>query len=72
MMSDHSKGIISKYYGLKRYDGKSVTPYWVLEYTKDPHAIKALKAYAESVSEEYPELASDLDKLVAEYGDSHE
>ncbi len=68
MMSDHSKGIISKYYGLKRFDGKSVTPYWVLEYTKDIHARRALAAYADSVSKEYPELASDLDKLIEEYG----
>jgi hypothetical protein len=30
----------------------------------DPHALKALKAYGESVSQENPELAKDIENFV--------
>ena len=34
--------------------------YFVLDLTHDPHAIPAIRAYAEACIAEYPELAQDL------------
>lgn len=38
--------------------------YFVLDVYCDPHAAKALAAYAESCRENYPALAADIDKML--------
>lgn len=47
-----------------RTDGKPINPdrrYIVLAYDgSDPHAVKALKVYADSVAEENPQMGFDL------------
>lgn len=47
-----------------RRDGKPVTPgarYLVLDYSgRDPHAIKAIEAYADSIRTDNPDMAHDL------------
>jgi len=43
--------------------GEPVDPeakYFVLRYDSDPHAVVALRAYAESVARENPEFANDI------------
>jgi hypothetical protein len=39
--------------------------YFVLRLDKDPHALKALETYQESVKEDNPELAEDLLKVLS-------
>lgn len=58
-----SEGLKHKY-NVTRTDGKEIGFCFVLEVEKDPHARVALKAYAESCKEEYPELAADLNNLL--------
>ena len=69
-MGDKTKGLYRKY-DVRRTDGSSEPgqkhhgcEYFVLDVTHDPHAVAALKAYADSCRNEYPLLADDLDKIV--------
>lgn len=48
--------------GEKHYNDKC----FVLDVTHDPHAIPALRAYADSCQADYPDLASDLRYLAHE------
>jgi len=66
-MGDKTRGLYGKF-RIERTDGKSAPgekhdgcEYFVLDLTHDPHAIPALKAYADSCRAEYPLLAADLD-----------
>lgn len=66
MMSDKERGLYRKFI-IRREDGKDGPgckhydcEYFVLDVTHDPHAIPALKAYADSCASEYPALAADL------------
>ena len=46
-----------------RTDGKAVREnarYLVFDYANDPHAKKAVEAYATSIANENPEMAADL------------
>ncbi len=65
-MGDKSRGIYNKFH-IERTDGKSAPGekhhgcgYFVLDLTHDPHAIPALRAYADACEAEYPLLAADL------------
>lgn len=65
-MNDRERGIYGKYH-VERIGG---TPgkhddcfYYVLDIQHDVHATPAIKAYADSCREEFPELARDLDNL---------
>jgi len=58
---------------VERRDGKSAEgekheycDYFVLDLKHDPHAVPALRAYAMSCREEYPQLSADLLKLAVE------
>ena len=60
------KGLYRKF-SVIRNDGKSAEGekhencfYFVLDLTHDIHAIPALRAYAKSCAEDYPELSKDL------------
>lgn len=73
-MKDQLKGIYSKFI-IERVDGKSYPGekhhgcnYFVLDITHDPHALPALKAYAESCRKDYPILADDLNKQIKSKG----
>lgn len=67
--SRFSSGGFSPRFSIVRTDGKPCRPsarYMVLDGSgADPHAIKALRAYAESVRTENNELAADLDRMLA-------
>lgn len=55
------KGLIPRKYDVVKSDGTPVTgDYFVLRPGRDPHAAAALRAYANSVGEDNPELARDL------------
>lgn len=60
-------GYMEKYI-IKKTNGNPIDPnaeYFVLRIDKDPHAKKALRAYADSVRKDNPILATDLyDKLI--------
>lgn len=59
-------GLYGKYRVAKR-DGSPVDPeaeYFVLRLDKDPHAVNAALAYADSVEDENPQLAADLRSAV--------
>jgi hypothetical protein len=49
---------------IERTDGKPIPPgarYIVLDYSgRDPHAIKALQVYADSVQSDNPQFAEDI------------
>lgn len=71
-MGDPKRGLYEKFH-IERMDGKhdpgekhERCEYFVLDLEHDRHAVPALRAYAESCREEYPLLARDLDKIVAE------
>ena len=66
-MGDKTKGLFKKF-NLTRVDGSDAPgrkhfecDYFVLDLTHDPHALPALRAYADSCRAEYPLLADDLD-----------
>ena len=70
MMGDKLRGFYEKFI-VARTDGASAEgmkhhgcKYFVLDLTHDRHAIPAIIAYAESCAAEYPQLASDLIKLI--------
>ncbi len=65
-MGDKSRGLYEKF-KVERTDGKSAPgekhdrcDYFVLDVSCDPHAVRALMAYAESCKDEYPLLARDV------------
>ena len=64
------KGLYEKY-NVKRVDGKQDpenAEYFTLRLARGKiHELKALKAYAESCEEEYPELARDLLVKISQY-----
>jgi hypothetical protein len=66
---DKNRGLYGKYF-VERTDGSSASggkhhncEYFVLDLTHDKHAPAALRAYAESCKDEYPQLAADLLKI---------
>ncbi len=65
-MGDKNRGLYGKFH-IERTDGKSAPgekhhgcDYFVLDLTHDPHAIPALRAYADACEADYPLLARDL------------
>ncbi len=67
MVDRRHQGLINKFKKVERADGSSAPggrhdgcEYFVLDIDHDPHARKALLAYADSCGGEYPELAADL------------
>lgn len=73
-MSDQERGIYGKY-SVARVDGSSEPGrkhekcfVFVLDLNHDPHAIPALKAYADSCRSDYPLLADDLEDAINRYG----
>ena len=65
-VDDTDQGFYEKF-EVNREDGRSAEgekhedcEYFVLDLDHDPHAIPALRAYAESCSASHPKLASDL------------
>lgn len=65
-MSDKGRGLYEKFH-VTRNDGSDQPggkhdgcEYFVLDLKHDPHAKPALRAYAESCKEDYPQLAADL------------
>lgn len=67
--SRYGSGGFSPRFVVTRTDGKPCRPearYMVLDGSgADPHAVKALGVYADSVRGENPELAADIDKMLA-------
>lgn len=62
-MSNYKIGGYEKKYHLSKTNGQPLDPaadYFVLRIDKDPHALVALKAYAESVQIDNLQLAQDL------------
>ena len=65
-MSDQEKGLYQKYYVARVDESDDIGGkhfkciHFVLDLTHDLHGRVALKAYAESCADDYPELASDL------------
>ncbi len=64
--SDVERGLYEKFF-VKRVDGSSAPggrhdacDYFVLDLTHDPHAMPAIRAYADSCETDYPILANDL------------
>lgn len=55
---DTQRGLYGKY-RVEKVNGKPIGECFVLE-RHDPHALSALRAYAESCAAEYPSLATDL------------
>ena len=67
---DEERGLYGKY-RVTRSDGSSAPggkhehcEYFVLDLSHDPHALPALRAYADSCRERYPGLARDLERLL--------
>ena len=66
-MGDKSRGLYHKF-NVTRTDGDGNYPgdkhrdceYFVLDLDHDPHAIAAIRAYADSCFKEYPDLSLDL------------
>ena len=63
---DGQVGVYNKYH-VQRTDGRDVAgekhescAYFVLDLTHDPHAVPALRAYAESCRKTHPQLAIDI------------
>ncbi|MHC4864610.1 MAG: hypothetical protein ACYTEX_11025 [Planctomycetota bacterium] len=71
---DRERGLYQKYV-VRRTDGRDAPgethdgcEYFVLDLTHDPHALPALRAYADSCRGEYPKLCKDLMEKWAEWG----
>jgi len=68
-INDSQRGLYRKYRVERLYDvdGKHDDCfYFVLDTAHDPYAFVALKAYAAACRGEYPELAKDIDALLAD------
>lgn len=70
MADDTERGIYRKF-EVRRTDGSSGPggkhercTYFVLDLKHDPHAIPALRAYAQACRETHPELAYDLERIL--------
>lgn len=70
-MDKRTTGLIHKF-SVTRTDGTDAPggkhdgcDYFVLDLTHDPHALPAIRAYAESCRADYPALAADLDAKAA-------
>lgn len=69
-MGDKTKGLYDKFIvhrkdGSDAFGGKHENcDYFVLDLSHDPHAISALKTYADSCRDDYPLLADDLDQII--------
>jgi hypothetical protein len=70
-MNDKTQIGLYRKFDVRRTDGSSEPGgkhagcnYFVLDVTHDPHAISALRAYAESCRSQFPLLAADLDRMV--------
>ena len=64
----NKKGLYGKY-RVEKTDGSPLDPkaiYFTLRIDTDPHARAAIRAYIESCREENPELAGDLERILAE------
>ena len=62
-MTRQSTGGFEDRFRVTRTDGKPVRPearYIVLDYAGDPHAQKAIEAYADSIEADNPQMAADL------------
>ena len=68
-MKDKAKGLYNKYHVMRmdyrdlpgeKHEGCRL---FVLDITHDPHAIPAIRAYADSCRADYPVLAADLDAV---------
>jgi hypothetical protein len=73
-MGNRNKGLYQKFI-IKRADGQHRAgkkhedcEYFVLDLTHDPHALPAIKAYADSCRADYPLLAADLDNILSHCG----
>lgn len=63
-MADRSRGLYGKY-KVERMDRKPISWCFVLEPERDPHALVALAAYADSVVEDgYEALATDIRLII--------
>jgi hypothetical protein len=64
MTSRATTGGFEDRFRVTRTDGKPINPearYLVLDYSgRDPHAVTAIHAYAESIAPENPQMADDL------------
>ena len=70
MSEEYKKGGLKLKYIITKANGNPVdedAKYFVLRYDTDPHARKALLAYAESVRSDNSQLASDLKHKVGFY-----
>lgn len=69
-MTRQSTGGFEDRFRVTRTDGKPIYPtrrYIVLDYAgSDPHAIVALRAYADSIAPENPEMAADIRDALAD------
>ena len=66
----NKRGLYGKY-RVEKTDGSPLDPkaiYFTLRIDTDPHARAAIRAYIESCREENPELAGDLERILAEVG----
>jgi hypothetical protein len=66
-MSSFKEGGYHQKYIISKTNGNPVDPeaeYFLLRFDKDPHALKALYAYANSVKEDNPQLACDLGEKI--------
>lgn len=70
--ADREKGLYQKYH-VQRVDGSDAPggrhdgcEYFVLDVTHDPHARRALIAYANSCQHEFPQLADDIYRTAAD------
>lgn len=71
-MGDKERGLYGKFH-VARVDGSSAPggkhfgcKYFVLDLTHDKFAVNAIRAYASACNDEYPHLAEDLRKWLAE------
>lgn len=64
---DTERGLYGKY-RVEKVNGKPVGQCFVLE-ERDPHAVAALRAYAESCIGEFPRLATDLEDMADRWYD---
>jgi hypothetical protein len=66
--SRYGAGGFEDRFRVTRTDGKSIRDtarYLVLNYAEDPHAKKAIEAYADSIESENPSMAADMRACIA-------
>lgn len=66
---DRDRGLYGKY-RVEKANGKPVGECFVLE-EHDPHALAAVRAYAESCRAAYPFLADDLERMANRWHHNH-